>query len=231
MESNYYWTRPYGDSMALKWGTKFEQLQTYSYIAEGRVCRTAVLGMMGLKIKDKARVVTGYGIVHGYTIPLYRNVRYRHCRRILFWNKCSYRYKRLRRGFYPSELSFIRSFMLAKAFIKAGQSIKSSPNPMAVAQELDTGVDVNSSFTLDASNLMASGNGFLNKVFGVDTVNLPATAGALIKNTMTPSLVKQIQVVGIKKRNHTLYHTSSQGKFKLMFYSVSGRWTIEVSLF
>ena len=96
----------YKEMQALKWADSFETLEYKNIIRSGRSMMNynVVTGLVGVKNGSIVEANAIISITHGFGRGTYRQVRYRHCKRILFWKKCSWKTKTVSRALYNSEL-------------------------------------------------------------------------------------------------------------------------------
>lgn len=114
---------PWSDFGSLKWGTKFEHLESHRSISgTGGNSWTIVVGKIGSRTGDNVKMRTFVGWSTCHTPQQHQTVSYRSCKRRLFWKKCRTEHRKIARGLTPDEVQLIQDGLSKSAHEGAAES-------------------------------------------------------------------------------------------------------------
>lgn len=168
---NFY---PYRNFGSLMWGTKYELYGFRKKIVSGKVSYSSVQAFLGRRTGSTVEILSIYGLAAGKAKQKYNSVRYRRCRRILFWKKCRWRTKNVPRGYNRGEIIQMHNYLLNFAHRKAISVL-----PSRVMLEKDEFAD-------EASPLFAASRLIPGKqvLYGVEQRNVMTSVGYLLKKSV-----------------------------------------------
>lgn len=102
---------PYEGLTSLKFGTNYQRIHIEQNVKNEGVSIGKITAMEGKRVGTNVQYVAGYGWSYGTMKPQFTHHRYRKCRRILFWNKCSWATTSVKRGLQFSEIQQITDLL------------------------------------------------------------------------------------------------------------------------
>lgn len=117
----------WSDFGTLKWGTKFEHLESHRSISgTGGSSWTVVVGKIGSRNGDNVKMRTFVGWASCQTHQQYQVVSYRSCKKRFFRKKCKTEHKNIPRGLNPDEVQLIQDGLSKSAHEGAVESAGST---------------------------------------------------------------------------------------------------------
>lgn len=111
-----YNIKVWSDFNALKWGTKFEHLESHKRIVgTGEKSWTVVIGKIGSRTDDSVNMRTFAGWATCNTRRQVRSISYRECKRYLFIKRCKTRHRDVERGLTIPEMMTIENGLARSA--------------------------------------------------------------------------------------------------------------------
>lgn len=202
--------KPFADFMALKWGTKFEHLESKQFVSGAGGWSWSVLtASIGVRTGDYVDMRTAYGWSQAATKQQKKGVRYKHCKRRWFRKKCKWRTKYVNRGLVTSEVNLINMGMLKYshqgAMSRMPKALFATQDGTETEEDLDMG--------LKFADL---GAGFKesNILYSIPQSQIGSAGATLCNGTSTPTLMRNLAGYARSPRNGTFYHSSRLGTFR-----------------